>query len=137
MRVATPTDAWEYRYGALGERVATAHNGVETEYVIDPIGYGDLAGAYDGSGSMIASYQHGYGLLAVTRAARSGFYTFDVLGNTAELTDATGDLLNEYSYDSFGDVIGKAELLANRRVLWRVGSIGYRSRRDVSEGQVL
>lgn len=85
VRVTTPTDTWEYHYDALGDRVATIHSGSTTDYIIDPSGYGNVAGEYDDSGSLIATYQHGHGLLArMNTAGDSAFYTFDAVGNTSE-----------------------------------------------------
>src|SRR5207245_1086918 len=62
--VSTPTDTWTYRYDAFGNRVGATRNGATTSYVIDPAGLGNVAAEYDGSGQLIARYDHGYGLLA-------------------------------------------------------------------------
>ncbi|MHC4404022.1 MAG: RHS repeat-associated core domain-containing protein [Planctomycetota bacterium] len=113
IEVATPTDTWTYTYDALGNRVTSTRTSLTTTYLVDPIGFGDLAAEYDGSGGLIARYQHGLGLVSRTDAdGDSAFYTFSAIGNTSELTDQDGNILNSYSYDPFGVPLSKTELLA-------------------------
>ncbi|KPJ58101.1 MAG: hypothetical protein AMJ46_14675 [Latescibacteria bacterium DG_63] len=54
--VTAPTDTWTYTYDALGNRIASTHNGVATNYIIDPIGIGNVAAEYDDGGNLIARY---------------------------------------------------------------------------------
>ena len=83
-----PTDTWTYTYDTFGIRIASAHNGTVTHYVVDPIGYGDVAAEYDDGGVLIARYDHGFGLLARTDPANeAAYYTFNAIGSTSELTD--------------------------------------------------
>ncbi|QKS29606.1 MAG: tandem-95 repeat protein [Candidatus Accumulibacter similis] len=95
-------DAWAYTYDAFSQRVAASHNGIAAHYTIDPIGLGNVVGEYDASGSLIAGYDHGFGLLSRTAGGASAWYTFDALGNTAGLIGPSGNLLNSYSYLPFG-----------------------------------
>ena len=89
--VSTPTDTWTYTYDAFGDRIASTHNSVTTHYVVDPWGLGDVAAEYDGTGALIARYDHGFGLLSRTDASSNpAYYTFDAIGNTRELTGNTG-----------------------------------------------
>src|SRR5206468_2833679 len=44
--VATPGDAWTYEYNALGQRVASVHNGQRTEYLLEPTGLVNVVGEY-------------------------------------------------------------------------------------------
>jgi YD repeat-containing protein len=110
--VTTPTNSWSYSYDAFGNRIATMHNGVDTRFVIDPSGARDVVSEYDGSGNVVAKYEHGLGLLS--RAEPSGAvaqYTFAAVGSTSELTDGTGEVVNSYAYDAFGLPLGRSELL--------------------------
>ena len=76
--------------------------------MIDPTGLGNVAAEYDGGGNLIARYDQGYGLVSRTDAAGDpAFYTFSAIGNTSELTDGTGSVLNHYSYDPFGVSTGQ------------------------------
>ena len=38
--ITTSTDTWSFEYDALGNRVASTHNGVRTEYLVDASGAG-------------------------------------------------------------------------------------------------
>ena len=58
----SPTDSWIYEYDALGNVVATVHNGQTTENLVDPTGLNDLVGQYTSSGGLIADYTYGLGL---------------------------------------------------------------------------
>ncbi|HKQ37955.1 MAG TPA: RHS repeat-associated core domain-containing protein, partial [Verrucomicrobiae bacterium] len=112
--VATPADIWTYTYDAFGNRIAAAHNGQTTRYVIDPTRLGNVAAEYDGGGSLIARYEHGFGLLARSDAAGSpAYYTFSAIGHTTELTDPSGAVANAYAYDPFGLSLAKTETIPN------------------------
>jgi len=112
--VITPTDTWTYTYDAFGNRIATDHNGTATEYVIDPIGLGNLAAEYDAAGNLIARYDHGYGLLSRTDMADvPAYYTFNANGSTSEMTDDLGGIQNDYTYDAFGAVLSGSEAVPN------------------------
>ncbi len=111
--VSRPDGTWAYAYDALGNRVATTHDGQTTRYVIDPTGLGNVAAEYDGTGALIARYNHGYGLLSRTDGSGSAYYTFQAIGHTSELTGTGGVVLNSYAYDPFGVSLGKSETVAN------------------------
>jgi len=112
--IQSPTDTWSYSYDALGNRVGETHNGVATQFVIDPAGLGNVAAEYDASGNLIARYDNGYGLISQTDASGNpGYYTFSAIGNTSEVTGATGNVLDSYSYDPFGVSLFKSETTPN------------------------
>ena len=112
--VSTPTDTWTYTYDALGNRVASTHNGTPTNYVVDPIGLGDVAAEYDDVGNLIASYEHGFGLLTRTNGSgASAYYSFDAIGSTSELTSDGGSVLNSYTYDPLGISLSQSETVSN------------------------
>ena len=106
-------DEWAYTYNALGQRVANTKNGVSTFNIIDPVGLGNLVGEYDESGEMVNGYDYGFGLVSHNTTEVTNFYTFDALGNTSELTNITGNILNSYSYEPFGAVLYQSESLSN------------------------
>ncbi|MBD2355773.1 hypothetical protein H6G41_14280 [Tolypothrix sp. FACHB-123] len=110
----TPQGTFAYEYDALGNRTAVVFNGQRTEYLVDPIGLGDIVGEYNGSGGLIANYTHGIGL--VGRFGSGGvanYYDFDAIGSTVGLTGASGSYVNRYSYRPFGEAITKTEGVAN------------------------
>ncbi len=109
-----PTDTWTYSYDAFGNRIGATHNGEATQYVIDPTGLGNVAAKYDATGNLIARYDHGYGLVSrIDVAGDPAYYTFQAIGHTSELTDASGAMLNSYAYDPWGESLAKTEVVTN------------------------
>ena len=107
-------DSWTYTYDAFDQRIQTDHNGHITNYIIDPIGLGNVVGEYDSLGNLIASYDYGFGLISRTSAAGStGWYTYDALGTTSELTGTAGVVANSYVYAPFGALLGQTGTVAN------------------------
>ena len=103
-----------YEYDALGNRIATVYDGDRTEYLVDPLGFGDVVGEYGPNGSVIAKYVHGIGLVSRTdSASETAFYDHNSVGSTIGLTGANGRYLNRYSYRPFGQDIYKEEVIAN------------------------
>ena len=114
VRAVTPDGDWIYEYDGQGNRIATIQNGQRTEYLIDPIGLGDLVGEFDGNGNPVAHYVHAGGLISRVDAGNApAFYHFDALGSTSEITDATGTARNRYTYLPFGDNLSAAENIQN------------------------
>ncbi len=113
VRVATPTNGvFQYSYDALGNRTTVVHDGVTNRFQHDPVGLVDVAAEYAGDGALLARYDHALGLVSRNDGTgNSAFYTFDALGNTRQLTDYQGTILNEYDYDAFG-----ATSLANESI---------------------
>jgi RHS repeat-associated protein len=112
---SSPSGNWVYTFDAFGNRVRVDDNGTETDFVIDPIGFGDVVGEYDHStGDRIAYYDHGLGLLSrADTTDGSAFYTFDAIGNTIGLTQSLGIVVNSYEYDPFGLPINRVETVEN------------------------
>jgi RHS repeat-associated protein len=106
-QVTNNGNTYIYRYDALGNRVAKVVNSVETRYVAG------LAET-DVSGNITAYYVHGFGLISkITPTNQSYFYHFDGLGSTIAITDASGAIVNKYSYDEFGKVLNQEEAIPN------------------------
>jgi RHS repeat-associated protein len=112
--VTTPTDTWTFQHDALGNRIASVHNGQQTEYLVDPTGIGTVLGEYDGSGHLLAHYTYGLGLTSQVPAGSSAnYYDFDAVGSTAGLSGPSGSYVNRYSYLPFGETIAASEAVAN------------------------
>lgn len=110
----SPTGTWTYEYDALGHRTASVHDGVRTEYLIDPSGLGNVVAEYDGAGHLIAHYTEGFGLASrVDAAGQAAYYQFDATGSTTEMTGDTGAVLNRYTYLPFGESLQATETVAN------------------------
>ncbi len=111
--VTKDADTCQYIYDALGNRMATAENGVTINYVIDPIGLGNVVGEYDATGNLIAHYDYGLGLLSRKDALSNAYYVFDIIGNTQQLVIATGTVCNSYTYTPFGTLLQRIEATSN------------------------
>jgi RHS repeat-associated protein len=110
----TPAGTWTYEYDALGNRIASTKNGVRTEYLVDPLGMGNVVGEYDGTGNLVAHYTQGLSLTSrVDASGQAAYYQFDAAGNTTALTGAGGATLNTYSYLPFGEAQSASETVPN------------------------
>ncbi|MHB8788943.1 MAG: RHS repeat-associated core domain-containing protein [Desulfobulbaceae bacterium] len=109
IRSAGPDEVKEYIYNGLGQLATVIENGVEKHYLVDPFGFGNVVGEYDDAGNMVSRYTHGYGLVGKDE----NYYTFDGNGNTSELTDATGVIVNFYVYEPFGTTLDEVETTDN------------------------
>jgi len=106
-QVTKDGNTYTYRYDALGNRVARIENGVEKRYV------GGLAET-DASGNITAYYVHGLGLISkLTPNNQAYYYHYDGIGSTVAITDASGNVVNKYTYDSFGKVLDQMEAISN------------------------
>ncbi|MBE9174319.1 hypothetical protein IQ225_01400, partial [Synechocystis salina LEGE 06155] len=111
--VTTPAGTWTYEYDALGNRIASVHNGQRTEFLVDPYGLGNVIGEFDDTGSLIAHYTYGLGLEGRWDGSANSFYDFDAIGSVAGLTSSTGNYLNQYNYLPFGERLSISETVAN------------------------
>jgi RHS repeat-associated protein/uncharacterized repeat protein (TIGR01451 family) len=100
------------QYSPLGSLIGSSVNGTQTNYVVDPTGPTSIVGASNGSGP-IAKYVYGLGLVSQTGPAGTGYYDFDVSGNTTGITGNTGSYVNQYSYLPFGETTPSPGTLAN------------------------
>jgi RHS repeat-associated protein len=101
---ASATDSWSYRYDGLGNRVATTHNGTVTQYLNDLSGFGNVEAEFNGSGQLVSHYTYGLDLTSsIPAGATAAYYHFDGSGNTVQMTDASGSVVNSYSYLPFGE----------------------------------
>jgi RHS repeat-associated protein len=119
----TPVET--YGYDPLGRRVWTSDGSVTNWHVYDGMHVvADLAA----SGTLLRSYAWGPGidnLLAVTvytGGTTNVYYAItDQLGTVHALADATGDIVESYLYDAWGNVLEVRDengLLSNDNGLW-------------------
>lgn len=108
---ASPSGISVYEYDALGHRDAATRNGQRTDYLIDPIGAGDVVGEY--SGGSAARYVHAIGLIGRFDAAGASNYEFDAIGNVVGLMGPGGAVQNRYVYAPFGEQILTLQTVAN------------------------
>jgi RHS repeat-associated protein len=102
-----------YAYDADGIRVSKTINGVTTEYLVD--GNRDYAQVLEERVNDVlgASYVYGRDLISQERGVADSFYLVDGLGSTRGLTNASGGVTDVYSYDAFGNLIGRTGSTVN------------------------
>jgi len=130
VQVNTPSNGtWSYTYDALGNRMKSNKDGIETHYVHDPKGLIDVAAEYDGAGNLMAHYIHGLGLVAQSNGSETQvYYSFDGIGNTRQMTNSTGAVVNTYDYSPFGIPLQVDETVQNRfNYVGRLGVISDES----------
>ena len=115
LSVSTPSNGvWQYAYNGFDQRITAVHDGLTTHYLLDPGDLVDVAAEYDDSGSLIARYNDGIGLVSrVDGSGNSSYYAFDALGNVRALTGTNGAVENSYDYDAYGAVTMSSETVPN------------------------
>ena len=115
VRVLAPGGTWEYVYDALGNRVKVTHDGEITRFSYDPIGLVDVSAEYNFTGNLKARYIYGLGLVARADANNGAiyYYGFDYLGNTRQLTNKDGTVVNAYDYGPWGEATSISEKTPN------------------------
>ena len=112
--VTNPSGTWNYEYDALGNRVASTHGGKRIEYLVDPMGLGNVVAEYDSTGQLVAHYSYGFGLTSRVDAANAAtYYDFDGVGSTIGVTGTNGAYVNRYAYLPFGELLLSSETIAN------------------------
>jgi RHS repeat-associated protein len=109
----TPTSTVSYIYDGLGRRMAKNVDGVATKYLYDNE---DILLEMDETDNILARYTHGPGIdepISMERAGSSYYYVADGLGSIVKLVDAGGTVVNNYVYDSFGNMVEKTEVVLN------------------------
>jgi RHS repeat-associated protein len=91
-----------YAYDALGRRVKKTVNSTSTFFVYDG---DDIIADYSSAGTLLREYIHGDKvdeILAMQAGTNTYYYHYDGLGSVTEITDDTGSIIENYTYDPFG-----------------------------------
>ncbi len=107
-----------YQYDPLGDLYTSTQNGVQTDYLVDPVGSSlgsNLVGLFASGGQTMAQFTYGLGLVSQLNAsAGTLYYDFDALGSTAGMTNASGSQVNTYTYLPFGGTLSATTTVANQ-----------------------
>ena len=97
----------EYEYDDSGTRVATDHDGEEMRFTVDRRGMGWVIAQNDGGDSPQWYYVYGNGLAwrVNGETTEAQFYHGDHIASTTAITDASGGIVQAYSYDAFGQAL--------------------------------
>ncbi|MFM1652569.1 RHS repeat-associated core domain-containing protein [Brevibacillus sp. B_LB10_24] len=101
-----------YRYYADGLRATKQENNLTTHYVYLN---GKVIEELDDKGNVTAQNIWGNQLLFRQDAVsnKSGYYLYNSHGDVVAITDANGDTLNSYEYDSWGNIVSQQEAMSN------------------------
>jgi RHS repeat-associated protein len=100
----TPSTVITYTYDPFGRRVQKNVNGTITNYVYDKEA---IILAYDQYGNVTTRFTHGLNIdepLAVDNTSQVYYYHADGLGSIINLTNASGSVVQSYTYDTFGNI---------------------------------
>jgi RHS repeat-associated protein len=114
--ISSPPLNFQYQYDGLFNRASKTDAGTTTKYLVDPNGFlpqviAEMDGAYN-----ITSYYVYDGMGLVAKMTPSGsiyFYHYNGSGNTIAMTDASGNMVNKYAYDEFGNLVNVQETVPN------------------------
>jgi RHS repeat-associated protein len=100
-----------YAYDALGRRIQrTTSAGADERYVYDGQ---NVIQDLDSSSSVVTSYLNGPGVDNHLRQTNSttgvSYFLTDHLGSTSALTDGSGNVVEQISYDSFGNHLASSQ----------------------------
>jgi RHS repeat-associated protein len=95
-----------FEYDPLGDLTSVTENGQTTRYIIDPSGWGNIVGEYNGGVTGIAKYTYGLGLTSrIDAGGQTAYYDFDRIGSTVGMSGANGSYINVYRYLPFGALL--------------------------------
>jgi RHS repeat-associated protein len=104
-----------YEYDSSGIRVSQNVDGEITKFLVDAnLPYAQVLVEYRPSGLAIVSYTHGNDLISQNRNGESSFYHVDGLGSTRALSDTSGNLINTYNYQAFGELLNSTGVSQNK-----------------------
>jgi RHS repeat-associated protein len=104
--VSSPTGVDSFQYNGLGNVVVATKSGVASHRVFDLQGLGNLVGEYATGGGLTKRLHHGLGLVSSRDGAGfATYYSFDGNGNTAEIHEGAGAVLDTYTYAPFGELL--------------------------------
>jgi RHS repeat-associated protein len=107
-RLKTIGGTTQFYYDGSGNRLKATRSGVTTKYIYDAAGR--LLAEADVNNNITRYYIYGNGLLAtVTTTNQIYCYHFNGVGSTVAITDNTQAIVNQYSYDAFGNVANQLE----------------------------
>jgi RHS repeat-associated protein len=93
-----------YAYDPFGRRIEKNVDGTVTTYLYDKEA---IILEYDQTGTVTARYRHGIGIdepLTKETSSQTYYYHADGLGSIVALTNASGNVVQTYTYDSFGNI---------------------------------
>ncbi len=127
VRIDKPDGSYaEYAYDAFGRRVQKRVVAADGAEVIRRYAYDgeDIVAVYDGTGTLLATVAHGPGIdeplvldvRAPAQVAGQYFLHGDRLGSIIAVTDQSGQVVQRYRYDPWGNVVDRMDPEFDARV---------------------
>jgi RHS repeat-associated protein len=123
-----------YKYDYKGRRISKTTSSTTTEYCYD----GDqVIAEYDGNNNLLRKFIYGPGIdesiCMIVSGIGTYYYHFDGLGSVIALTNSSGNMVERYSYDVFGEPnrtssIGNPYMFTGRRYDAETNLYYYRAR---------
>ncbi len=98
-----------YTYDYEGNRISRTVNGDDTTFYVNDTGAGltMVVAETDRNGEETAYYTRGDELLSMERDGEACYYLYDGHGSVRILTNEAGRITDRYSYDAYGNLLGK------------------------------
>ncbi len=110
-RLTNIGSAYQFYYDGAGNRLKTVRSGVTTKYIYDA--GGNLLAEADVNNVITRYYIYGAGLMGmVTPSDQVYCYQYNAVGSTIAITDQSQNMVNKYSYDSFGNILSQQEAVS-------------------------
>ncbi|NDI36496.1 polymorphic toxin-type HINT domain-containing protein [Chengkuizengella sediminis] len=108
-----PDGTWmDYDYNAQGWRHAISENGIRSEFTEH---FGQVILEQNNVGEIMNRTLRGYNILAQQdQKDNVGYYLQNGHGDVISIVDGTGEILNAYEYDAFGNTTNAIEQVTNR-----------------------
>jgi len=105
----------EYAYDTEGNRVEKIVDNVDvTHYLVDNNrNYAQVLQERDGSGAVLVDYTYGGDLISQKRGSLKSYYHYDGQLSTRQLTDASKNITDTYTYDAFGLLLNRSGATEN------------------------
>jgi hypothetical protein len=123
LTMLVPSSTVSFKYDPFGRRIYKSSSTGTSIYAYDG---DDLIEETNGAGAPVARYEQTTEideLLAMLRSGTTSYYEADGLGSVTSLSNAAGAIANNYTYDSFGNLVASSGSLVNNFRLLHEGTI--------------
>ncbi|MEH2055146.1 MAG: hypothetical protein V7K97_02975 [Nostoc sp.] len=84
---------------------------------------------YNANRQVTAEYTYGLGLIKSDRSGNQNYYHTDGLGSTRVLTNATGQVVDNYTYDAYGRLLSSTGT-QKKGVIWKRARKSHKGKQD-------
>ncbi len=104
----------DYKYDSDGLRIESTTGGTTSRLLLDKnVQHAQVVLEYKAPNLVEAVYIRGLQLISAIRGAEQAHYHADAIGNTRIITGASGQIVNSYVYDAFGNTFEQSVAFEN------------------------